>query len=84
MSVVVTAHNEELYIGRCLRSLLHQNADDFGYEVLVVDDASRDKTPYALELFGDAIQVLTNEEMLGCQRQLIALSKKHKKIYCKS
>ena len=62
---LLSAHNEELYIGRCLRSLLHQNADDFGYEVLVVDDASRDKTPYALELFGDAIQVLTNEENVG-------------------
>lgn len=65
VSVVVTAYNEDQYIGRCLRSLLHQKTDDFSYEVLVVNDASSDKTAYALELFGDAINVLNNEINLG-------------------
>ncbi len=65
VSVVVTAYNEERYIGRCLRSLLHQKTDHFAYEVIVVNDASSDKTAYALELFGDAINVLNNEKNIG-------------------
>ena len=65
VSVVITAYNEERFIGRCLRSLLNQNLDNQFYEVIVVDDASGDRTPYALEIFGDAIVGITNEENLG-------------------
>ena len=40
VSVVVTAYNEEKYIGRCLRSLLNQTFPTDEYEIIVVDDCS--------------------------------------------
>jgi len=65
LSVIITTYNEELYIGRCLRSIISQSLASDLYEVIVVDDASTDKTPYALELFGESIKVLKNPANLG-------------------
>jgi glycosyltransferase involved in cell wall biosynthesis len=42
VSVVVAAYNEERWIGACLSSLLAQTHTD--YDVIVVDDGSRDET----------------------------------------
>jgi len=53
VSVIVPVFNQEKYIGRCLRSLLHQTMDRTEFEVLVIDDASTDRTPYALSQFQD-------------------------------
>ena len=69
VSVIVAAFNQENYIGRCLRSLLNQTLPFERYEVVVVDDGSYDRTPYALRLFTDRfdspIRVITNEQNLG-------------------
>jgi glycosyltransferase involved in cell wall biosynthesis len=65
VSVLVPVHNQEKYIGRCLRSLLAQNYPRDDFEVVVIDDGSRDRTPYALELFQDAITVVRNDVNLG-------------------
>ena len=65
ISVIITAHNEERFIGRCLRSIINQTLWTLDYEVIVVNDASTDKTGYALELFGDAVTVINNETNLG-------------------
>jgi len=53
VSVIVAAYNQERFIGRCLRSLLHQSMPHSDYEIIVVDDGSTDRTAYALELFCD-------------------------------
>lgn len=65
VSVVVTAYNEEKYIGRCLRSLISQTFPTDEYEIIVVDDCSTDRTGYALSQFAGAIKVITNETNLG-------------------
>lgn len=44
LSVVIPAYNEEVEIGACLNSLLKQDLDTNFYEVIVVDNASTDKT----------------------------------------
>ena len=41
-SIIVPAHNCERYIGDCIRSVLAQTVD--GWELLVIDDASADRT----------------------------------------
>ena len=64
ISVIVPAHNEERFIGRALRSLLSQTFVD-AYEVIVVNDASTDRTAFALDLFKDEITVYHNETRLG-------------------
>jgi glycosyltransferase involved in cell wall biosynthesis len=65
VSVIVAAYNQEKFIGRCLRSLLHQTLPQSSYEIIVVNDGSTDRTPYALELFHDAIHTITNDQNRG-------------------
>jgi glycosyltransferase involved in cell wall biosynthesis len=65
VSVIVAAYNQEKFIGRCLRSLLHQTLPLKAYEIIVINDGSTDRTPYALELFHDAVHVITNQSNLG-------------------
>jgi glycosyltransferase involved in cell wall biosynthesis len=65
VSVIVAARNQEKYIGRCIRSILNQTYPREKYEVIVVNDASEDRTGYALELFEKDIRVLENHERLG-------------------
>jgi glycosyltransferase involved in cell wall biosynthesis len=65
VSVIVAAYNQEKFIGRCLRSLLHQTLPQEAYEIIVINDGSTDRTPYALELFHDAIHTITNDNNLG-------------------
>ncbi len=69
ISVVVAAFNQERFIGRCLRSLLHQTLSQNSYEIIVVDDGSTDRTSYALSLFTDnnlsIVTVATHEANRG-------------------
>jgi glycosyltransferase involved in cell wall biosynthesis len=70
VSVIVTAHNVEKYIGRCLRSILDQSLPRSAYEIIVVNDASADRTLFALEVFGKDIHLLNNEARLGLPASL--------------
>jgi glycosyltransferase involved in cell wall biosynthesis len=74
VSVIVAAYNQERFIGRCLRSLLHQTPPASGYEIIVVDDGSTDRTAFALSLFTDRfdspVQVISNERNLGLPASL--------------
>src|SRR3954467_7111382 len=65
VSIVIPALNQEKFIGRSIRSALNQHFAKDGFEVIVVDDGSDDRTTYALQVFGDSIQVLRNDENLG-------------------
>ena len=74
VSVLVAAYNQERFIERCLRSLLHQSIPHDDYEIIVVNDGITDKTTYALELFCDPkyskVKVITNETNLGLPASL--------------
>jgi glycosyltransferase involved in cell wall biosynthesis len=65
VSVIVAAHNEERYIGRCIRSLLSQRFPRSNYDIVVIDDGSTDRTAAILETFGSDITMLRNTENLG-------------------
>lgn len=65
ISVIVPVHNEERYIGRAIRSLLNQKMEKSEYEIIVVNDASEDRTEYALQLFKEEIKIVTNDTRLG-------------------
>jgi glycosyltransferase involved in cell wall biosynthesis len=51
VSVVMSAYNEERYLGAAVESLLGQTFRDF--ELIVVDDGSSDRTPEILASYGD-------------------------------
>ena len=81
VSVIVAAHNEERYLGRCLRSLRAQRFERNRYDVIVIDDASTDRTSAVLATFGDSITVLRNETNLGLPASLNrAITSTHSKF----
>ncbi|NVJ91191.1 MAG: glycosyltransferase family 2 protein [Methylocystaceae bacterium] len=65
ISVIIPAFNEEKHIGRSIRSILKQNIIGERFEVIVVNDASTDRTDYALNIFKDEIRIINNDENLG-------------------
>ena len=81
VTVIVTAYNEELFIGRCMRSLLSQKFPWVDYEIVVVDDGSTDRTPYALELFREDVVLIRNESTLGLPASLNKAIKKVRSPY---
>ncbi|MFZ8966227.1 MAG: glycosyltransferase, partial [Ilumatobacteraceae bacterium] len=70
VSVIVAAHDEERYVGRCIRSLLAQRFPRDKFDIIVVDDGSTDRTAAILATFGDSIIVLRNEANLGLPASL--------------
>jgi glycosyltransferase involved in cell wall biosynthesis len=64
VSIIIPAFNVERFIGRALRSVIGQSYVD-GFEVIVVDDCSTDRTAFALDLFKGEITLLRNEVKRG-------------------
>ena len=65
ISVIVPAYNQEKYLGRCLRSLLDQTLEIKDYEIIVINDGSKDKTNFVTDLFKDEIKVIKNRSNKG-------------------
>jgi glycosyltransferase involved in cell wall biosynthesis len=63
VSVVMSAYNEERYLGSAMESLLDQTFDDF--EVIVVDDGSKDRTPEILASYDDPRVRVVRQENRG-------------------
>lgn len=78
VTVIVPIHNQEKYIGRCLRSLISQSLEREKYEIIVVNDCSTDKTSYALDLFKEEIILINNKKKLGLPSSLNKALKKTK------
>jgi glycosyltransferase involved in cell wall biosynthesis len=70
ITIVIPVWNQEKYIGRCLRSLLAQTFPRDDFEIVVINDGSIDKTPYALDLFRDEIRIIINEVNIGLPASL--------------
>jgi len=52
VSIIITCYNLERYIGEAIDSLLAQDSD-FPFEVIVVDDASKDSSPGIIRSYTD-------------------------------
>jgi glycosyltransferase involved in cell wall biosynthesis len=64
LSFIVLSYNYEHYIGVALESILRQTVQDF--EVVVVDDASSDRSCEVVRSFNDPrIRLIVNERNLG-------------------
>lgn len=81
VSVIVAAHDEERYIGRCIRSLVAQRFARSQYEIVVVDDGSTDRTSAILETFSADVRVIRNDKNLGLPASLNkAITSTHSKF----
>jgi glycosyltransferase involved in cell wall biosynthesis len=64
-SVVIPAYNGAKYIGRAIESCLGQETTELEPEVIVIDDASTDKTLHVLETFGDRVRAVALGRNVG-------------------
>ena len=81
VTVIVPVFNQEIYIGRCLRSLLAQSLDKSNFEIFIVNDFSDDRTSYALELFKEDVKIINNKTKLGLPASLNKAIKEVKSKY---
>ncbi len=63
VSVIVISYNSDQYISQCIDSILQSNYPDF--EVIVVDNASKDNTVKELKKYRDRIKLIESKENLG-------------------
>lgn len=65
-SIIITCYNREKFISRCIRSALSQRiVDRSQFEVIVVDDKSKDKSIKLINEFESMIKVIKNKRNLG-------------------
>ena len=64
VSIIVTNYNYSKYLARCIRSCMSQVMDRKDYEVIVVDDASTDKSIEILNDFKTNIRIIRNKKIL--------------------
>ena len=65
ISIVIPTFNYDKYIARAIRSCLEQSLPKKDFEIVVVNDSSKDSTHYILESYGHWIRVLENRENRG-------------------
>lgn len=58
-SVIIPVYNREKQIGRCLESVLGQTFKNF--EIIVVDDGSRDQTKMVVRSFGEQVCLIEQQ-----------------------
>jgi len=71
ISVIIPVFNSQKYIGRCLRSLKNQSLNKKNYEIIVVNDFSKDNSlNEILKQKTNIIKVINNEKNLGLPASL--------------
>lgn len=65
ISVIITNYNNKEYIGRAIRSCIKQSLSLDKYEIIVVDDASTDKSIDVISGFKDKIKPILLKENVG-------------------
>jgi glycosyltransferase involved in cell wall biosynthesis len=65
ISVIITTYNYETYIERAIRSVLDQSLSKRSYEIVVVNDASTDRTKKILDNYEEDIRIINLEKNVG-------------------
>lgn len=70
VTVIIPSYNHELYIGRCIRSLLKQTLPESDFEIILVNDGSVDSTKEVISSFLKDIVYVENKTNLGLSASL--------------
>jgi glycosyltransferase involved in cell wall biosynthesis len=65
ISVIITTYNYAQYVERAIRSALEQSLPRESYEIIVVDDASTDKTKDVLAIYQEDLRIFHLEQNVG-------------------
>ena len=74
ISVVVPVYNVEKYISACLDSLLNQGLDMTGYEIILVNDGSKDES---LEICNQYAKTYSNISVFSQENQGVSMARNH-------
>ena len=70
-SVIIPVYNSDKYIGRCIRSLLKQTLKKTNYELVIIDDNSKDQSLYEIKKYKSSnIKIIRNKKNLGLPASL--------------
>lgn len=72
VSVIVPTYNRAKYVGRTIRSLLDQDWTKDNYEIVLINDGSKDQTSMVLDVFSDSIKVINLPQNMGLPHALNA------------
>ncbi|WP_303317746.1 glycosyltransferase [Flavivirga abyssicola] len=80
LSILIPVYNAELYIGRCLDSLLNQNISKQDYEIIVFNDGSTDKSgeivgDYSKKHYNIFLHSHENQGVIATRNKLLKLAK---------
>ena len=67
-SIIIPAYNSEKFISNCIKSVLNQNFSKINYEIIVVNDGSKDKTLNICKNFNKKnvpLRILNNRRNCG-------------------
>ncbi len=82
ISVIIPTFNQDIFLSRCIRSLLKQSISKDLYEIIIVNDGSSDKTKFVIDLlkdpFSSNIKVINNKKNMGLPYSLNRGIKKSK------
>jgi len=71
VSVIIPVYNSEKYIARCLRSLKYQSLDRRLFEIIVIDDFSKDNSLKEIIKYADInLKIIKNSYHLGLPKSL--------------
>ena len=70
VTICIPTYNRCKFLGRAIRSVINQTFNKNYYEIIVVDDGSRDQTNIILKAFENDIRVIKNKKNLGLSRSL--------------
>jgi glycosyltransferase involved in cell wall biosynthesis len=65
VSLIITAYNYDRYLERAIRSGIDQSLEKEEYEIIVVNDASTDRTEKILDNYQDVVRCFNLEENVG-------------------
>ena len=71
ISVIIPVYNSEKYIGRCLRSLHKQNINKKIFEIIVINDFSKDNSLIEINKYKSSnVKIFNNKKNLGLPASL--------------
>lgn len=65
ISVVITNYNYGRFLSRCVRSLINQSYNKEEYEIIVIDDASKDNSVEVIDNLKGYIKPILNTKNMG-------------------
>ena len=65
-SIIISAFNHEKWISHCLKSLINQKENHYNFEIIVVNDSSKDDTKY-IKIIQKNIKIIHNKKILDYQ-----------------